>query len=152
MNDTLKIRTLTERFFDGETTLAEEQQLYDYYRQEPESLPADLRSLRQMFLDMAAVQSVAVLQQQTEQPPSRSWRHWAVAAVATVLLAGGAMLLFYRYAQVATDDEEMVAYIYGQRTTDRNIVLGEMQKTMTAMAEDDSNIVEEQLKAMFGNE
>ena len=34
MSDILRIRTLTDRFFDGMTTLEEEQELYDYYRRE----------------------------------------------------------------------------------------------------------------------
>jgi hypothetical protein len=45
-----------------------------------------------------------------------------------------------------------VAYIYGERTTDRDVVLGEMQKTMAAVAADGSDEVEEQLKMMFGND
>ena len=32
MSNELKIRTLTERFLEGETTLEEEQWLYDCYR------------------------------------------------------------------------------------------------------------------------
>ena len=44
-----------------------------------------------------------------------------------------------------------MAYIYGERVTDRDVVLSEMQKTMTAMTADGSDVVEEQLKAMFGN-
>ena len=55
MSDILRIRTLTDRFFDGTTTLEEEHELYDYYRRE-QALPADLAQLRQLFLDFAAVQ------------------------------------------------------------------------------------------------
>ena len=67
MNNELKIRTLVERFFDGETTLGEEHELYNYFSQEPAALPEDLRPLREMFLGFDAVQSVAVVQQQTER-------------------------------------------------------------------------------------
>ena len=85
MNDINRIRTLTERFFLGETTLSEEQQLYAYFRQEPAALPEDLRPLRSMFLDLAAVQSVAALQQQTQRPPGSGLRRWATAAAVAVL-------------------------------------------------------------------
>ena len=51
MEKELEIRMLTKRFFDGETTLAEERRLYELYRSE-ESLPADLKPLREMMLDM----------------------------------------------------------------------------------------------------
>ena len=51
MKKDLEIRTLTERFFDGKTTLAEERRLYQLYS-EAESLPADLALLREMMLDL----------------------------------------------------------------------------------------------------
>ena len=88
MNNELKIRTLIDRFFDGETTLSEEQQLYAYFSQEPAALPEDLRPLRPLFLDLAAVQSVAVLQQQTQRPPGSGLRRWLAAAALALPAAG----------------------------------------------------------------
>ena len=67
-----------------------------------------------------------------------------------LLVAGGAAVWL---TNSRTDDrhEDYVAYIYGERTTDRAVVMAEMQKTMTAMATDGSDSVEEQLKSMFSN-
>lgn len=146
MNNELKIRTLVERFFDGETTLGEEHELYNYFSQEPAALPEDLRPLREMFLGFDAVQSVAVVQQQTGQR-ERRWITWAAAAVAALLIGGAATLSILK----AQADDEYVAYIYGERVTDREIVLSEMHKTMAAISNDGSDIVEEQLKSMFAN-
>lgn len=146
MNNELKIRTLVERFFDGETTLGEERELYNYFSQEPAALPEDLRPLREMFLGFDAVQSVAVVQQQTGQR-ERRWTTWAAAAVAALLIGGAATLSILK----AQADEEYVAYIYGERVTDREVVLSEMHKTMAAISNDGSDIVEEQLKSMFAN-
>lgn len=146
MNNELKIRTLVERFFDGETTLGEERELYNYFSQEPAALPEDLRPLREMFLGFDAVQSVAVVQQQTGQR-ERRWITWAAAAVAALLIGGAATLSILK----AQADEEYVAYIYGERVTDREVVLSEMHKTMAAISNDGSDIVEEQLKSMFAN-
>lgn len=144
MDNLLKIRTLTERFFEGETTLAEEQQLYRYYSQPPSALPDDLAPYRELFLDLAAVGAA------TKPASPRRWRTWAAAAVALLLVAGGAAVWL---TNSRTDDrhEDYVAYIYGERTTDRAVVMAEMQKTMTAMATDGSDSVEEQLKSMFSN-
>ena len=146
MSDILRIRTLTDRFFDGTTTLEEEQELYDYYRRE-QALPADLAQLRQLFLDFAAVQFVD--EQTVSVNVPRRWLRWAVAASAALLIAAGAAVWLNSGQQ---GDDECVAYIYGERTTDRDVVLGEMQKTMAAVADDGSNEVEEQLKMMFGND
>lgn len=161
----LKIRTLVDRFFDGETTLDEEQQLYTYFRQQPSALPSDLAPLRELFLDLAAVPFVATESRQTEQQaepkagqpvtPHRRPRAavFAAAAAVALMLVGGAVALFSHYSKKAYDaGEEQVAYIYGHRTTDPAVVLAEMQMTMTSLAASDGgDIVEEQLKSMFSN-
>lgn len=139
MDNLLKIRTLTERFFEGETTLAEEQQLYRYYSQPPSALPDDLAPYRELFLDLAAVGAA------TKPASTRRWRTWAAAVVALLIAAGGTALW------LGNRSSDYVAYIYGERTTDRTVVMAEMQKTMTAMATDGSDSVEEQLKSMFSN-
>jgi hypothetical protein len=146
MNDNLlRIRTLTDKFFDGDTTPEEEQELYAYYRQPREQMPDDLRSNCDLFRDLAALTSLSPTKQQTApQHRQRTW--WlAAAAVVLILIVGGTTLYHYRQA------DECVAYIYGERVTDRDVVLGEMQKTMTAMTADGSDVVEEQLKSMFGD-
>ena len=148
MSDILRIRTLTDRFFDGKTTLEEEQELYDYYRRE-QALPADLAQLRQLFLDFAAVQFSDEQAVNADVNKPRRWLSWAVAACAALLIAAGAAVWLNSGQQ---GDDECVAYIYGERTTDRDVVLGEMQKTMAAVADDGSDEVEEQLKMMFGND
>ena len=148
MSDILRIRTLTDRFFDGTTTLEEEQELYDYYWRE-QALPADLAQLRQLFLDFAAVQFADEQTLSVNVNKSRRWLRWAVAASAALLIAAGAAVWLNSGQQ---GDDECVAYIYGERTTDRDVVLGEMQKTMAAVAADGSDEVEEQLKMMFDND
>ena len=148
MSDILRIRTLTDRFFDGTTTLEEEQELYDYYQRE-QPLPADLAQLRQLFLDFAAVQFADEQTVSVNVNKPRRWLRWAVAASAALLIAAGAAVWLNSGQQ---GDDECVAYIYGERTTDRDVVLGEMQKTMAAVAADGSDEVEEQLKMMFGND
>ena len=159
MNNLLRIRTLTDKFFDGDTTPEEEQELYEYYRQPWEQIPDDLHSNCELFRDLAALGSLTPSTlhpplstihhspSTIPHPPSPHRHRWwfAAAAVALVLLVGGATLYHYQ------SENECVAYIYGERVTDRDVVLGEMQKTMTAMTADGSDVVEEQLKAMFGD-
>ena len=170
MNNLLRIRTLTERFFDGDTTPEEEQELYDFYRQD--DIPKDLRSNQELFRDLAALATLAPSNRVGAAPvparksvpardlspgrdltPHRSLWWMAAAAVAVVLIAGGGIIWRAGTGPAPTpwDEDECVAYIYGQRVTDRDMVLGEMQKTMTAMTADGSDVVEEQLKAMFSH-
>lgn len=173
MNNELNIRTLLDRFFLGDTTLAEEQKLYDYFRQTPvPQLPRDLAPLRDLFLDLQAVRYAATPSQPRLQPsplqpsqpclqpsqprhqPSqpRHRRRWLAAAALALLLAAGALTLFRPTQADADSGEELVAYIYGKRTTDPAVVIGEMQHTMAAMtAEGGADVVEQQLKTMFSN-
>ena len=143
MNNLLRIRTLTDKFFEGDTTPEEEQELYDFYRQD--DIPEDLRSNCELFRDLAALGSLAP---STVHHPLSTVHHrrwWlAAAAVALLLIVGGTALYHYQR------EDECVAYIYGERVTNRDVVLSEMQKTMAAMTADGSDVVEEQLKAMFG--
>ena len=124
MNDLLKIRTLTEKFFEGDTTPEEEQVLYNFYWQD--SIPEDLRPNRELFRDLAVLATLAPARR-AALPHRHRW--WVAAAVAALLIVGGTAL--YRYQA----ENECVAYIYGERVTDREVVLGEMQKTMTAIFE-----------------
>ena len=141
-NNLLRIRTLTDRFFDGDTTPEEEQELYDFYRQD--DIPEDLRHNCELFRDLAALSAIRPDVRHAESRRSRWWL--SIAAAVLLLIVGGTALYHYQR------EDECVAYIYGERVTDRDVVLGEMQKTMTALTADGSDVVEEQLKAMFGSD
>ena len=142
MNNLLRTRTLTDRFFDGDTTPEEEQELYDFYRQN--DVPEDLRPHQELFRDLAALAALKPAVERTAPKRRRQW-WFAVAAIAVALIIGGTAL--YRFQL----EDECVVYIYGQRVTDRDVVLGEMKKTMTVLTADGGDAVEEQLKAMFSN-
>ena len=53
MNET-KATQLIDKFFEGATTLSEEQQLYDYFTSP--NVGPELMPVRQMFLDMCQLQ------------------------------------------------------------------------------------------------
>ena len=115
MNNELKIRTLTERFLDGATTLEEEQWLYDCYRKG--EVPDDLLPLRSVFLGLDAISL-----QENEKAIEKKfpWRR-LVAAVITVLIILTGGIVYNHYQQ----QEECVAYIYGEKCTDRHVVMEE---------------------------
>lgn len=54
MKDLTEIKKLIDRFFEGDTTLEEEQWLYGYFRQTKE-LPEELEAYRNVFLDFDAI-------------------------------------------------------------------------------------------------
>lgn len=144
MNNKNDIRTLTERFFQGETTLAEEQQLYQLYQ--CEDIPQDLLPYRQMFLDMQAIATEPTAKVQ----PLRYThiRRWLVAASLALAIGFTTILLFRQHQQ-----EECVAYIYGKKTTDINVIMAEMRHSAETMTTDPQHdVVESQLNEMFNIE
>ena len=176
MMNELEIRTLTERFFDGETSLAEERRLYEL-DSEAEGLPADLLPLRERMLDLGRLDAqIPTLSTQIPTPnPSRGegslkylpadnatyktsqtslpsggvgggyWGVWlSLAASLLLLFTLGSM--WYGYER----QNECVAYVYGERVTDRELVMHEMQTAMTSLAADDATAtMEQQMKELF---
>ena len=174
MMNELEIRTLTERFFDGETTLAEERRLYQLYS-EAETLPADLEALREMMLDLGRLDAQIPSTQiptpnpsrgegslkslpadnatyKTSQTPLPSGGVGGGYLGVWLSLAASLLLLFtlgsmwYGYER----QNECVAYVYGERVTDRELVMHEMQTAMTSLAADDATAtMEQQMKELF---
>lgn len=148
-------RTLTEKFFRGETTLAEERQLYSYYASA--DVADDLHPMQQMFRDMAAINlndddglgpdATAEAETPAEEPRhaviTTLWRRCrGVAAIAVVLVIAAGALLHNRPA-----DCEMM--VYGKRYTSREAVMSEVHKDMNAMTESLPD-VDNELKDAFG--
>lgn len=143
MTDKQQIQEWLNRFMAGTATEQEEQQLADSFcsaMDVPEEwLPYAImfRGFRQEAIGGSKVKTVTM-------------RRWIAAAAAVVLLIAGGTMVWQQH--LSQSEDECVAYIYGERTTDRDVVLCEMQKTMTAVTYDGSDVVEEQLKGMFGIE
>lgn len=157
MKKDLEIRTLTERFFDGKTTLAEERRLYQLYS-EAESLPADLALLREMMLDLETLsdgsqeESVSTplaspLQSEGAGGGSVRASHW-LSLAASLLLFFTLGSMWYGYQR----QNECVAYVYGERVTDQDLVMQEMQTAMVSLTTDDATAtMEQQMKELFSN-
>jgi hypothetical protein len=143
MTDKEQIQEWLNRFMDGTATEVEEQQLADYFNSatdvSEEWMPYIImfRGFRQRTIGKGAAKTVTT-------------RRWIAAAAAVVLLIAGGALVWQKH--LSQSEDECVAYIYGERTNDRDVVLCEMQKTMTVVTYDGSDVVEEQLKGMFGIE
>ena len=76
------------------------------------------------------------------------YRHLLMAGAVVLLVGVGALILFQHRQE---DDYE--AYIYGKRTTDREVVMDEMRRSIAGMAADNQeNNVEQQLNEMFNIE
>lgn len=157
MEKELEIRTLTQRFFDGETTLSEERRLYELYRS-AESLPSDLLPLREMMLDMGSLLSASKeeiplplndINDKTEITRAYKWQpRYILAMAASFLLLFTLGTMWYNNRQ----QNECVAYVYGERVTDHDAVMEEMQTVMASLVSDDATAaMEQQMKELFND-
>lgn len=143
MTDRQQIQEWLDRFMAGTATEQEEQQLADYFcsaadvPEEWMSYAILFRGFRREAIGGGKAKTVTM-------------RHWMAAAAAVVLLIAGGAWVWQK--QLSQSEDECVAYIYGERTTDREVVLCEMQKTMAVVTYDGGDVVEEQLKGIFGIE
>jgi hypothetical protein len=139
MSNILRIRTLTDRFLEGETTLEEERELYAFYRSE--EVPDDLLSLRPLFVGLEEIQ----LETPSITPKKKmgDWRKWVMiaASVLVLFLLGGSFLW-------QQQQNECVAYVYGERVTDRDLIMQELERSIGTMTEG-QNDIENQLNDMF---
>jgi hypothetical protein len=139
MSNVLRIRTLTDRFLEGETTLEEERELYAFYRSE--EVPDDLLSLRPLFVGLEEIQ----LETPSITPKKKKgdWRKWVMiaASVLVLFLLGGTFIW-------QQQQNECVAYVYGERVTDRDLIMQEMERSIGTMTEG-QNDIENQLNDMF---
>ena len=174
MMNELEIRTLTERFFDGDTTLAEERRLYELYS-EAEGLPADLLPLREMMLDLGRLDAQIPSTQIPTPNPSRGEGslkslpadNATYKTSQTPLPSGGAgggflgvgfqgvgllslaasLLLLFTLGSMWYGYErqnQCVAYVYGERVTDPSVVLQEMQTALASIDADEATATMEQ--------
>ena len=96
-----QVYELVGRYMNGETTLAEERQLYEYYREEKD-VPQSLLTYREMMLDMAAADGAEAghetLPASLPHQESHSVGRWRYAAI----LVGIALLSGVAYAGFRT--------------------------------------------------
>lgn len=133
-----RLRTLAELFMQGETSIAEEQELMRLLLRD--DVPADLLPLREM---MAGLQCIAL-----KEPSHTSRRRlrWWVAAAAAVLLVAGSTMVYYHNAQNVPEHEVIV---YGKHYADREMALQEMRQNLTFVAESPTDQVDDLLNDMF---
>lgn len=151
-----EIKALLDRYMDGATTCAEEQQLRQYFRTHADALPDEWKPLRALFLfvdderealelgeessDSALEAELPVPTEATEQHAApvvsirrRARRVWlAVASVAAVLLLVALPFIKGR-------GHSAYAIIDGQRTNDQEVVMQEAEAALQEVAIDDED-------------
>ncbi len=157
MDKEQRTRQLAEKFMQGLSSLEEESELGALLQQD--DLPDDLVDLRRLMEGLQAIAlkndesvggdysssdgPVAALQQQAGRTRRHLLRRWMVAAALLPLAVATAVVFFHQKA------DEHVVIVYGERFSDREMALKEMQQNMASMAEAPSEQVDVLLEDMF---
>jgi len=79
-----------------------------------------------------------------------SFNHWTTKAASVALLIGiGCTLFFLSQKSNSLDDETCVAYIYGKKSTDKEVVMQQMEQTLSKFSSGPEIGVEQPLSKMF---
>lgn len=139
-----EIKRLTERFFEGETTLDEEKTLYAYYSQA--DIAAELAEYAEVMRSFAMLPIKKEVKTKKVGTARKIYRRIAVAASITLLLGTCTFFLL----KPSTPDEECVAYIYGKKSTDRVLIAHEVRRSMDEICEmSEDQDIKEQLQDLF---
>ena len=137
MIDETRTRFLAERFLEGETSLEEERELLTLVTRD--GLPDDLLPLRDLMVGLNAIK-LPTLQPRSKSPILLRW----LSAAAVVLLIAGATLWWHFDTR-----NEHVVIVYGERCTDREVVLKEMTDNLSMVSEAPIDNVDDLLDDMF---
>ena len=157
MDKEQRTRQLAEKFMQGLSSLEEESELGALLQQD--DLPDDLVDLRRLMEGLQAIAlkndesvsgdysssvgPVAAVRQLTGRTRGKRLRRWLGAAALLPLAVGMAVVFFQQKAN------EHVVIVYGERYSDREMALKEMQQNMASMAEAPSEQVDVLLEDMF---
>ncbi len=127
------IRTLAEKYFRGETTLAEEAALREYFNNSRE-IPADLEACRLLFRQNAiasAATAAADLMIKVDADPKlpAQRRRWVAAASGIAAAAAVLAVLFTTVDFNRSQTGGIVCYVNGHLVTDRQAAMEYTQET-----------------------
>ncbi|MBR1889415.1 MAG: hypothetical protein IJ816_02180 [Alloprevotella sp.] len=124
--NTQSIRVLIDKFFAGETTLAEERRLYAYFSRT--DLPAEFAPLRALFTDLGTVGSPFA-----GTSKFRVWRKVVAVAASVVLICGVGYTAVrsYQSRQLARQYAGSYIIMDGVRQTDLRAIRTEIEQTLS---------------------
>lgn len=130
---TEEIKRLVDRFFDGETTVKEERKLYTYFQNA--EIPENLLEYREMFLDMAAVDTEFVAMQ-TRKPKFKFlpvWSRIAIGTAAMIAIVFGATLFVNHIEENKLENLYGGSYVIvnGQRIDDLRKIKNTINETLS---------------------
>lgn len=152
MNKHNDIKQLIDRFFDGDTTLEEEQRLYAFFR-DKKDLPEELETYRDMFVGLDAIAFddtwkakglTAIVVSMPVMARKRKFIYWASGIAAAILLCIGITLAFDVQKDNSLENIYAGSYVIvgGQRIDDLSRIKPDIEKALSHASEIEGHIHE----------
>lgn len=132
------IRQLVEKYFDGTTTVAEEQQLRDFFIQDALILPEDLKPLKDLFAwekqqkIVSELSSNSVIEKSSKQQRSKL----SQKIIMLISIAAIFMVVVLMIRQVKLGQYNDYGVINGERTTNKEILHREAEAALDIVSND----------------
>lgn len=104
-----RIEKLLEKYFEATATVAEEETLRDYFRNEKENIPVHLKQYAPVFLYFSAAKEERFTKQLPLRSP-RGYLRWASIAAVAVLVFG----MYFGSSYQKQQEQEKAEYAYQQ--------------------------------------
>lgn len=132
-------KQLVDKFMNGDTSLEEEKQLYDFFSSNDDD--AEEPELKPYF---AALSQMRITDGELKRSKRKLWpKIAAVAATVIVAVIVG--------VGIDKNRNYCVAFVYGERVTDKAVVMNDVARTLDHIGGDPQMSVDNQLKDMFGD-
>jgi hypothetical protein len=152
--NTEEIKTLIEKFFDGETSLNEEQRLYEFFSRA--EVPEELMSYRELFADLGAASAKPQPDAVSNEAKSHVGRHpqlrtqslsrVLIGMAASLLLLMGAFWLWnlHQEQRLAVVYEGSYVIVNGKKSSDLRKIKPQIEATLT-----NSRKIEKEVEAHY---
>ncbi len=118
-----KLKQYLQKYEAGETSLAEEKELKEYFRW-ADSVPQEFAYARDLFAYFEEARTIEQPQKKVVRFPVKRWV-MTVGIAASLLIAGA--LGWYQYNHT---DQEVLAYVDGKPVTDKEQAIAETQEAL----------------------
>lgn len=149
------IRLLTERFFNGETSLEEENRLYAFFEQHRSGLPEDIETNREMLLGFGAIgfgnaTSKDIVSERTMPKKAATRRSirkhlWLASGIAaSILLCIGITFAFHQSERqdLARNYEGSYVIVNGQRIDDLSRIKPDIERALSQASHIEQRLAE----------
>ncbi|MDR0542051.1 MAG: hypothetical protein LBH19_07530 [Dysgonamonadaceae bacterium] len=139
MKDYTYLRELTDRYFEGLTSLKEEKMLRDYFR--GKNIPEEWKAHQSLFRYFSEERQAVKKKRLTPRP----FRLWASVAAACVLLFLGVKFISPAPNRISAGS---MMYIDGKKYTDTELIRAEALKALENLSGEDGAVYTSQTEAL----